>query len=88
MLRLSLVRTALAAGAWVTGLGLAASALVGSLGGLVPTTLRDFQMPGTQPATLTQQLHSSQLCSGCHGYYDLADGCDFCLYTKELEQLL
>jgi hypothetical protein len=40
-------------------------------GGIVPTTLRDFKQPGTQPlGGGTFQEHGS--CMGCHGGYDTA----------------
>lgn len=39
--------------------------------GRVPTTLRDFDMPGTQPLFVSE-INDSQVCGGCHGYYDQA----------------
>jgi hypothetical protein len=39
-------------------------------GGRVPTTLRDFDMPGTQPLELTAALSPPQDCAGCHGNYN------------------
>jgi hypothetical protein len=35
-----------------------------------PTTLRDFDMPGSQPLELTAALTSPQECASCHGGYD------------------
>lgn len=52
-------------------LGAAAPAFVGQQV-QVPATLADFFVPGTQPSTITDPIQSSQNCSGCHGYYDLA----------------
>ena len=40
-------------------------------GGIVPTTLRDFKMGGTQPFETTA-LNSSATCLSCHGGYDTA----------------
>lgn len=40
-------------------------------GGIVPTTLRDFDLPGTQPFNATP-LNSPENCSTCHGGYDAA----------------
>jgi hypothetical protein len=42
-------------------------------GGLVQTTLRDFDMPGTQPLeNRIQPLQDPETCSSCHGGYDTA----------------
>ncbi|MDX2197475.1 MAG: Ig-like domain-containing protein [Phycisphaerae bacterium] len=41
------------------------------LGGRVPTTLRDFDLPGTQPLTIGA-LNDPSSCSFCHGNYDPA----------------
>jgi hypothetical protein len=38
-------------------------------GAPVPTTRRDFELPGTQPSTLTDPIPTSQQCSGCHAGY-------------------
>ena len=38
-------------------------------GGLVPTTLRDFDMPGSQPFE-TGILNPPEACAACHGNYD------------------
>ena len=38
-------------------------------GGIVPTTLRDFDMPGTQPFE-AGILNNPEACSVCHGNYD------------------
>jgi hypothetical protein len=40
-------------------------------GGRLPTTLRDFRMPGTQPFAVTNFTRSGT-CQGCHGGYDPA----------------
>ena len=40
-------------------------------GGLAPTTLRDFDMPGTQPFE-SGILNPPEACSPCHGGYDTA----------------
>jgi hypothetical protein len=40
-------------------------------GGLVPTTLRDFDMPGTQPFE-AGTLNDPLACAVCHGNYDAA----------------
>lgn len=39
--------------------------------GRVPTTLRDFDMPGTQPLQVAP-INDSFNCAGCHGWYDQA----------------
>jgi hypothetical protein len=45
--------------------------IVATPGGIAPTTLRDFEQPGTHPFEGgTFQEHSS--CTGCHGGYDAA----------------
>jgi hypothetical protein len=41
-------------------------------GGIAPTTLRDFDMPGTQPLQMGT-LESSSTCISCHGGYDPAN---------------
>ena len=38
-----------------------------------PTTLNDFQMPGTQPGELTDLIESVSRCDSCHGNYDIHD---------------
>ncbi|MBX3395345.1 MAG: hypothetical protein KF841_08250 [Phycisphaerae bacterium] len=40
-------------------------------GGIVPTTLRDFDLPGTQPFNAAP-LNNPENCSACHGGYDAA----------------
>jgi hypothetical protein len=40
-------------------------------GGIVPTTLRDFHQPGTQPFE-GGDFQESYFCTSCHGYYDEA----------------
>ena len=37
----------------------------------MPTTLRDFDMPGTQPNT-GDPLNTPSSCAGCHGNYNRA----------------
>jgi len=44
-------------------------AIVSPAGGLVPTTLRDFDMPGTQPFE-AGMLNNPATCAACHGNYD------------------
>jgi hypothetical protein len=44
-------------------------AIVGPPGSRVPTTLRDFHLPGTQPFQAGNTPHSSE-CGSCHGSYD------------------
>ncbi len=39
--------------------------------GRVPTTLRDFDQPGTQPL-MVGEINNPQTCAPCHGYYDPA----------------
>jgi hypothetical protein len=46
-------------------------AIVSPEGGLVPTTLRDFDMPGTQPFE-AGTLNNPSNCATCHGGYDPA----------------
>ena len=41
-------------------------------GGTVPTTLRDFDMPGTQPLEAGTLEDPSVTCVSCHGDYDPA----------------
>ena len=41
-------------------------------GGRVPTTLRDFDMPGSQPFEGGPELASPEDCASCHGNYDAA----------------
>jgi hypothetical protein len=38
----------------------------------VPTTLRDFDLPGTQPFEHGQDLEASAQCASCHGGYNAA----------------
>jgi len=44
--------------------------MVSPSGGLVPTTLRDFDMPGSQPHELTTSLIPPSDCALCHGNYN------------------
>lgn len=46
-------------------------AITATPGGIAPTTLRDFQMPGTQPLQVGD-LASHDVCYTCHGGYDAA----------------
>lgn len=41
-------------------------------GGIVPTTLRDFDMPGSQPFDAGTLSDPTAACSSCHGNYDPA----------------
>lgn len=50
----------------------AAFAIVSPPGGRVATTLRDFDMPGTQPFQGGPEFSSPQECAACHGDYDSA----------------
>lgn len=36
----------------------------------IPTTLRDFEQPGTQPGQLLQPIATSGSCTGCHSGFD------------------
>jgi Bacterial Ig domain len=47
-------------------------AIVSPPGGRVPTTLRDFDMPGTQPLELTSPITPPSECAACHGNYNPA----------------
>ena len=38
----------------------------------VPTTLKDFEMPGTQPNSLNHPIAGAETCASCHGFYDEA----------------
>ncbi|MBL8879811.1 MAG: hypothetical protein JNG88_11890 [Phycisphaerales bacterium] len=40
-----------------------------SASGRVPTTLRDFDMPGTQPLGVEATI-TPEMCASCHGYYN------------------
>ena len=50
----------------------AAFTIVSPPGGTVPTTLRDFDMPGSQPFEGGPGTGSPQDCAACHGNYDPA----------------
>lgn len=39
-------------------------------GGIVATTLRDFELPGSQPFDISEPLEPVTLCVSCHGGYD------------------
>ncbi len=56
----------LAAGALTTG-ALSANAVVQTQ---LPTTLRDFQQPGTQPGMMVHPIEPATNCTGCHSGYD------------------
>jgi hypothetical protein len=49
-----------------------AFAIISPPGGRVPTTLRDFDMPGTQPHELTAAITPPTDCASCHGNYNKA----------------
>lgn len=59
-----------AAGNSSNDLSNAAFTIVSPPGGRVPTTLRDFDMPGTQPFQGGAQFASPQSCATCHGNYN------------------
>ena len=44
--------------------------IVSPPGGVVPTTLRDFDMPGSQPFEGGLEAASPESCATCHGNYD------------------
>ncbi|MBN2507400.1 MAG: hypothetical protein JXQ71_11965 [Verrucomicrobia bacterium] len=44
--------------------------IVSPEGGRVPSTLRDFDMPGTQPLEHGLELANSASCATCHGHYN------------------
>jgi hypothetical protein len=44
--------------------------IISPSGGKVPTTLRDFDMPGTQPFEAGSEPAPPQQCAQCHGGYD------------------
>lgn len=46
--------------------------IVSPPGGRVPTTLRDFDMPGTQPFQGGPEFSAPQECAACHGDYHAA----------------
>jgi hypothetical protein len=46
--------------------------IVSPPGGVVPTTLRDFDMPGTQPFQGGPEFDTPQNCAVCHGNYSPA----------------
>ena len=50
----------------------AALTIVPPPGGRVPTTLRDFDMPGTQPFGGGPELDDPDGCANCHGNYNAA----------------
>lgn len=50
----------------------ASFAITSPPGGRVPTTLRDFDMPGTQPLQGGSELAAPEDCAQCHGNYDAA----------------
>lgn len=50
----------------------AAFSIVSPSGGRVPTTLRDFDMPGTQPFEGGSALADPTTCATCHGNYSAA----------------
>jgi hypothetical protein len=46
--------------------------IVGAPAGKVPTTLRDVELPGSQPLTVEPFEQPETACIGCHGEYDAA----------------
>ena len=50
----------------------AAFTIVSPSGGIVPTTLRDFDMPGSQPFEGGPEQADPTECAACHGDYDVA----------------
>jgi len=50
----------------------AAFTIVSPAGGRVPTTLRDFDMPGSQPFEGGLETQEPEYCASCHGNYDPA----------------
>ncbi len=55
-----------------TGSGTSAAfGIIGRSGGIAPTTLRDFDLPGTQPFAGSIAEDPSQTCIACHGDYDV-----------------
>jgi len=50
----------------------AAFTIVSPPGGTVPTTLRDFDMPGTQPFQGGSEFAAPESCATCHGNYSPA----------------
>jgi hypothetical protein len=54
--------------AWLGGM-IAALGAVTVVTGTIPTTLRDFFQPGTQPLTIVDPVYSALDCSGCHSDY-------------------
>ncbi len=46
--------------------------IIGAPAGKVPTTLRDVELAGSQPLTVTQFEHPDESCVTCHGEYDAA----------------
>ncbi len=50
----------------------AAFGIVSPAGGIAPTTLRDFDQPGTQPLEGGVPLNDPVTCAACHGGYDAA----------------
>src|SRR5436190_17164730 len=54
--------------AWIGGFAAALGAVT-VVTGTIPTTLRDFFQPGTQPETLMVPVFSAMDCTGCHSDY-------------------
>ncbi len=46
--------------------------IMGTPGGRVPTTLRDVDLPGSQPLTVSEFEDPTVTCISCHGEYDAA----------------
>lgn len=70
----SLIRVVATDNAGNTGQGTSSAAFTVSphLGGVVPTTLLDFELAGTQPFGAGELEDPSQVCIACHGDYDPA----------------
>ena len=64
------VRRVIALGAIATGVGVASAAFAPAALLPLPTTLADFQQPGTQPLDIVDPIVASGTCSGCHGFFD------------------
>ena len=66
-------RTSSSIRATLTGTVLLAFTLASfAVGGLIPTSLRDFFLSGTQAGEVdAYAFFPSASCSGCHGYYDV-----------------
>ncbi|MFT5315485.1 MAG: hypothetical protein ACI9UK_001317 [Candidatus Krumholzibacteriia bacterium] len=70
----SLIKVVATDNAGNVGEGVSSSAfnLAAYVGGVVPTTLRDFELSGTQPFGANELENPSQVCIACHADYDSA----------------